>query len=140
MENCFTASVAEHIDTESILAFFHSEPGKLVFDAENTVLREWPFTFALPASEFPDSSDERRAKGDDTIIIQGIIDMLVRTPQGLIIIDFKTDRVTAAQVTERAELYRQQLDYYSRAASAILKSESIAKWLYFLNPRVPKEV
>ena len=66
--------------------------------------------------------------------------MLIRTPQGLVIIDFKTDRVTAGQVTERAELYRRQLEYYSRAASAILKSESITKWLYFLTPRVSKEV
>jgi len=60
--------------------------------------------------------------------------MLIRTPQGFIIIDFKTDKVTANQAAERAELYRRQLDLYSRAASAILKSESIAKWLYFLTP------
>ncbi len=67
--------------------------------------------------------------------------MLVRTPQGLIIIDFKTDKITSGEVQERAELYRRQLDLYSRAASAILgrrqaslKSESIAKWLYFLTP------
>ncbi|MHC4532742.1 MAG: helicase-exonuclease AddAB subunit AddA [Planctomycetota bacterium] len=139
-ENCFTASVAEHIDTESILAFFQSEPGRLVFDAENTVLREWPFTFALPASEFPDTSNERRTTSDEIIVVQGIIDMLVQTPQGLVIIDFKTDRFTPAQVTQRAELYRQQLEYYSRAASAILKSESTTKWLYFLTPRIPKEV
>jgi ATP-dependent helicase/nuclease subunit A len=60
--------------------------------------------------------------------------MLVQTPQGLVIIDFKTDNVAAGEVRERAELYRRQLDLYSRAASAILKSESIAKWLYFLTP------
>ncbi len=138
--NCFTASVAGHIDAESILAFFHSEPGKLVFDAENTVLREWPFTFALPASEFPYTGHERRTTSDETIIVQGIIDMLVRTPNGLVIIDFKTDRVTAGQVAERAGLYRTQLALYARAASAVLKSECIAKWLYFLTPRVSKEV
>ena len=161
-DNSITASVAENIDAESILAFFHSEPGRLFLDAPATHRwREWPFTFALPASEFtagalggsPKACSERsrRAEGfgddrdtryeiRDTIIIQGIIDMLIRTPQGLVIIDFKTDRVTAGQVTERAELYRRQLEYYSRAASAILKSESITKWLYFLTPRVSKEV
>jgi ATP-dependent helicase/nuclease subunit A len=162
-DNSITTSVAEYIDTESILAFFQSEPGKLVFDAENTVLREWPFTFALPASEFttdamggslkacPELSRRAEGFGDgrsqdtryeirDTIIIQGIIDMLVRTPKGLVIIDFKTDKITAGQVTERAELYRRQLALYSRAASAVLKSESVTKWLYFLTPRVSKEV
>ena len=38
------------------------------------------------------------------------------------------------QVAERAELYRRQLDLYSRAAEAILKCETIARWLYFLAP------
>ena len=66
--------------------------------------------------------------------------MLIRTPQGLVIIDFKTDNVTSSQVNQRAELYRRQLDLYSRAASAIFKSESIAKWLYFLTPATEFEV
>ncbi len=140
-DNCLTAFIAEHIDAESILAFFHSEPGKLFLDAPATHRwREWPFTFALPASEFPDTSHELRTTSDELIIVQGIIDMLVRTPNGLVIIDFKTDRITAGQVTERAGLYRRQLALYGRAASAILKSESITKWLYFLTPRISKEV
>ncbi len=142
-DNSITASVAENIDAESILAFFHSEPGKLVLDAGNTVFREWPFTFALGASELLDMSNEpvqMQVASDETIIVQGIIDMLIRTPHGLVIIDFKTDRITAGQVTKRAELYRRQLALYSRAASAVLKSESITKWLYFLTPRVSKEV
>jgi ATP-dependent helicase/nuclease subunit A len=66
--------------------------------------------------------------------MQGIIDMLIRTPQGLVIIDFKTDNVTPGQVPERAEFYRRQLDLYSRSASAILKDKPLGKWLYFLTP------
>jgi ATP-dependent helicase/nuclease subunit A len=149
-DNSITASVAENIDTESILAFFHSEPGKLVLDAGNTVFREWPFTFALGASELLDMSNEpvqMQVASDETIIVQGIIDMLIRTPQGLVIIDFKTDSITAGQVTKRAELYRRQLALYSRAASAVLgrrpaslKSESITKWLYFLTPSIEFEI
>lgn len=76
----------------------------------------------------------------DTIIVQGIIDMLIRTPQGLVIIDFKTDNVTPGQVSERAEFYRPQLDLYSRAASAILKDKLLAKWLYFLTPSCAFEI
>jgi len=62
--------------------------------------------------------------------------MLIQTREGLVVIDFKTDKVTAGEVNQRAALYRDQLKLYSRAASAILKSESVAKWLYFLTPRV----
>ena len=77
----------------------------------------------------------RTPYGGDTIIVQGIIDMLIRTPKGLLVIDFKTDQVTADQVPQRAEIYRRQLDLYARAASAILKSDTIAKYLYFLTSR-----
>jgi len=142
-DSALTAAVTEHIDTESIMAFFHSDLGRLVLDAEkNAVRREWPFTFALPASERKDSCAGRNTQYAirDTIIVQGIIDMLLRTPRGLVVIDFKTDKVTAGEVNQRAELYRDQLELYSRAASAILKSESVAKWLYFLTPARAIEV
>ncbi|MFB0555174.1 MAG: PD-(D/E)XK nuclease family protein [Phycisphaerae bacterium] len=76
----------------------------------------------------------------DTIIVQGIIDMLIQTPQALVVIDFKTDNVTAGEVSQRAELYRDQLELYSRTASAILKTESVAKWLYFLTPATEFEI
>ncbi|MHC4322965.1 MAG: helicase-exonuclease AddAB subunit AddA [Planctomycetota bacterium] len=127
--------VAENIDVDSILTFFETELGKLVFDQANTVLREWPFTFALPASE-----EENSPVAEDTIVVQGIIDLLVRTTQGLAIIDFKTDNIKSGQAEERAELYRRQLELYSRAACAILNDKPAGRWLYFLNPRVFVEV
>ncbi len=141
-DNAISTCVIERIDTDSIMTFFESELGKMTFEAENTVLREWPFTFALPTCEWNSSYLPRHTTSDirDTIIVQGIIDMLIRTPQGLVIIDFKTDNVTASQVNQRAELYRRQLALYSRAASAILKSESIARWLYFLTPACAFEI
>jgi len=127
--------VAGQIDAESILTFFEREQGRLTLDPVNKVRREWPFTFALPASGWKDSSDV-----EDTIVVQGIIDLLVRTAQGLVIIDFKTDKITAGQAEERAGLYRRQLELYSRAACAILKEKSAGRWLYFLTPRVSVEV
>jgi ATP-dependent helicase/nuclease subunit A len=77
---------------------------------------------------------------DETIIVQGIIDMLVQRPEGLLVIDFKTDNVTAKEVRERAELYREQLELYGRAAGAILKSEILGRWLYFLKPGCKVEI
>jgi len=60
--------------------------------------------------------------------------MLVKTPDGLLVIDFKTDAITAEETPQRAKFYRRQLDLYAKAASAILRSKSIANWLYFLTP------
>ncbi|MCX5636744.1 MAG: helicase-exonuclease AddAB subunit AddA [Planctomycetota bacterium] len=140
-DNAITAAVAERIDAESILAFFQSDLGKIVLDNSKNVLRDWPFTFALPALELPNSihdsqftNHESRATHDETIIVQGIIDMLIQSADGLIIIDFKTDNISAAEAPARAELYRLQLNLYARAASAILKSKTVSKWLYFLTP------
>ena len=139
-EGAITEAVAEHIETELIMAFFESELGQKILDSKNVVWREWPFTFAVPASELSDSSDERRATSDELIIVQGIIDMLVQTPQGASVIDFKTDNVSTEQAPERARVYREQLELYSRAASAILKSKILGKWLYFLTPGCAIEV
>jgi ATP-dependent helicase/nuclease subunit A len=136
-DHAIDETLAEHIDPQSIMKFFESDLGQTVLDANNTVFREWPFTFALPASFFTRvTSDERR----DTVIIQGVIDLLVKTPKGLVVIDFKTDSITAKEAPQRAEFYRDQLNLYAEAASAILNSKSIAKWLYFLSPGCAFEI
>jgi ATP-dependent helicase/nuclease subunit A len=134
-DGAIVPAVAGQIDAEAILAFFETEQGRLILDPANMVWREWPFTFALPASEWENSSI-----AGDTIVVQGIIDLLVRTAQGLVVIDFKTDKITAAQAEVRAGLYRRQLELYSRAACAILKDRPAGSWLYFLTPRVFVEV
>jgi len=134
-DGAIVPAVAERIDAESILTFFETEQGKLIFDPANKLWREWPFTFALPAPGWENSS-----VAEDTIVVQGIIDLLVRTAQGLVVIDFKTDKITAGQAEERAELYRWQLELYSRAACAIMKDKPAGRWLYFLTPRVSVEV
>ncbi|MFA5239464.1 MAG: helicase-exonuclease AddAB subunit AddA [Phycisphaerae bacterium] len=132
-DGAITETIAEHINADSIIAFFEGELGKAALDDKNTVYREWPFTFALPASELSNSSDE-------IVVVQGIIDLLIKTPKGLLIIDFKTDDVTAKKAPERAKLYRGQLEIYGRAAGAILKAETSGKWLYFLKPGCAVEV
>ena len=132
-DDAMAPAVAEHIDTESILAFFSGELGILTLDKSNAVWREWPFTFAMPTGESADTSGE-------TVIVQGIIDMLVRTPDGLVVIDFKTDQTNAGQTAERAELYRGQLELYGKAACAILGADSVKRWLYFLTPGCAVEV
>ena len=194
--SAITVAAAEQIDADSILAFFETDLCRRALDPANKVRREWPFTFALPASEWHSPSDGRRTTDDrrpraedrkqspkrqrrdnirsserglfqeeagsindrtgaspegetpsnasrftlhdirDTIIVQGIIDLLIQTPQGLIVIDFKTDNISAAQAPNRAELYRGQLETYAKAASKILHAESAAKHLYFLTPRL----
>ncbi|MDH4241483.1 MAG: PD-(D/E)XK nuclease family protein, partial [Phycisphaerae bacterium] len=145
-DNAISRAVAAHIDTQSILTFFQSDLGRMVLDAENNVSREWPFTFALPVVARASSpwSTARMAvplsTSEETIVVQGIIDMLIKTPQGLLVIDFKTDKITVSEVPQRSELYRKQLELYGRAASEIMKEKLLAKWLFFLTPAAEFEI
>ena len=74
------------------------------------------------------------------MVVQGLVDLLVHTPEGLVVIDFKTDRVSGDGVLRRAEVYRGQLELYARAASAICRDKVLEKWLYFLTPRQAVQV
>ena len=135
--------IASQINAESIAKFFKSKLGQIIIDKKTVVRREWPFTFAVPASQWDENShktQDPRLKTQDFIIVQGIVDLLVKTPEGLVIIDFKTDDVSAEECAKRAELYRRQLDLYARAAAAITGSNILSKWLYFLRPAVSVEV
>ena len=126
------------------MTFFESKLGQSILEACPAVWREWSFTFAIPLSQWqlynPDKAQPKIVSDDDSIIVQGIIDILAQTPRGLLIVDFKTDNVTPDQVTERAEFYRRQLELYSMAATAILKAELFGKWLYFLTPHCPIQI
>ncbi len=130
--------ITSQINVESIAKFFKSNLGQIVLDKKTVVRREWPFTFAVPAAQWDESASPHTS--DDFIIVQGIIDLLIKTPEGLIIIDFKTDDVSADGAPKRAELYRRQLDLYAQAASIILGREVKGKWLCFLRPGCEVEV
>ena len=61
----------------------------------------------------------------------GVADCVFETTAGLTVVDFKTDRVTAAEASQRAEAYRPQLDAYAGALSRILEKPVTERILYF---------
>jgi ATP-dependent helicase/nuclease subunit A len=136
-KGCLTKPTAEKINISSIMKFLNSDLGKLVQNGKNTVMKEWPFTYAAPVADiYPNLKN----CGDEKIIVQGIIDMLIRTPDEAVIIDFKTDHIGPAQVQQRAELYLPQLKWYCKAAGDTLNVKKVSGWLYFLAPAVAAEV
>ncbi|MHC5083172.1 MAG: 3'-5' exonuclease, partial [Planctomycetota bacterium] len=119
--------VADAVDQGSIAAFFAGTLGQLAIQNGDAVLREWPFTFALDAAEVGATST------GEIVVLQGIVDMIVPTKDGLVIIDFKTDRVDDDGLGQRAEGYADQLRSYGKAAAGILKQPVASAWLYFLS-------
>ncbi|OQY06013.1 MAG: helicase-exonuclease AddAB subunit AddA [Planctomycetales bacterium 4572_13] len=124
-----TEPLAVAIDIEGIVSFFDSELGQLARQAGSRVYREWPFTYGLDAAAVGATTN------DEIVVLQGIIDMMIPTDEGLVVVDFKTDRVTEEAISERAEKYAGQMRSYATAAADILKQPVIAAWLHFLCPQ-----
>jgi ATP-dependent helicase/nuclease subunit A len=81
------------------------------------VYSEWPFIY-------------RQGR----LVLQGKIDKLLFTEQGLKIIDFKTDLISPEGVEERAGKYKLQLELYSLAAARIFKEPISAALVHFIVP------
>ncbi len=131
-EKVIASETADKINIGAILNFFEADPGNLALSGKNKIHREWQFTFSVGSEQF-DSQCE-----NESVIVQGIIDMIIETPLGIVVIDFKTDAVSMDNINERAAKYIKQLDIYSNAAEKILNKPVLSKWLYFLS--LPKGI
>ncbi len=125
------------IDLDGIVAFGASELGKRLAARPQALRRELPFTLGIPAGEVHPSIAEQPG-ADDRIVVQGVIDLLaeVEDRSGFLLLDYKTDRVAAAEVALAAERYRGQMALYARAVTEIFRRPVVEVWLCFLTPGV----
>ena len=71
-------------------------------------------------------------------VVEGYVDLLVRTPDGLVVVDYKTDRLdTDAALDARAESYRLQLAAYAAAIEAATGERVARGVLVFVGARDP---
>lgn len=126
---------AEAVDIEAIANLFQSPLGKALQANPSHVQREVPFSIALRAEEVEPGL--AAGAGDaEWVHLQGTIDCLIERKAGYAIVDYKTDRIDAGEVAERAEAYRTQLDLYARAVETIFGRPVPERMLYFLHPGV----
>ena len=87
------------------------------------LFKEQPFVLGIDASEiYPqDQSGEK-------ILVQGIIDVYFGESDGLVVLDYKTDKVRSAG--ELKEKYHAQLDYYARALTQLTGKPVKEKIIY----------
>ena len=64
----------------------------------------------------------------ELLLVQGIIDVYFEEADGLVVLDYKTDRVFRAE--ELVERYHGQLDYYGKALEQITGKRVKEKWIY----------
>lgn len=115
---------AELIHVDQIEAFFNSEFG-MKLRASEYVLREFKFSVLDDAAKYdPDITNEE-------ILLQGVVDCAIVDDDGIEIIDFKTDRVTADTFEAVADGYIKQIKAYAYAMSKIYRRPIKKAMLYF---------
>ena len=67
-------------------------------------------------------------RSGETILVQGIIDVFFEEEDGLVVLDYKTDKVRSAG--ELKEKYHAQLDYYAQALEQLLEKPVKEKIIY----------
>ena len=65
--------------------------------------------------------------GTQRVLVQGIIDLLIFTDEGLIVVDYKTTKGDEAHLKK---LYKNQLNIYSKACEKILNEKVVSKIIY----------
>ena len=122
----------EYVKPQMLWDFFSSDIGIKLRNSDR-VLREFKFSILEDASEYDPSVTE------DQILLQGVVDCAIIDPDGITVLDFKTDRVTPDTVDAVAMQYKLQVQTYAKALSRIFQKEVVSSQLYFfrINQFVP---
>jgi ATP-dependent helicase/nuclease subunit A len=123
-----TSVQAESIDAAKIRMFLVSGLGKRML-ASGAITREAPFNIEIPCGElYRDCEGE--ACGSETILLQGVIDCFFEEPDGLVLIDYKTDYVPAGREEIMRDRYGVQIGYYARALETLTGKRVKEKYIY----------
>ena len=117
---------AQSVDCSKLSAFLMSPLAERIRQSSK-VWREYPFALLLPATLYDPNMDQ-----NEEMLLQGVVDCCFRTEEGIVIVDFKTDRIHPGEEEERAQVYRPQLDAYAKAISTVLEEPVCEEILYFL--------
>ena len=125
LQRRLTDEQAEAVDANALVRFLRS-PLAARIRASGRVEREYRFSLLRPARDF------FAVDSGDAVLLQGVADCFFEEDGALVIVDFKTDRITRAEVGERAERYRPQLEAYSLALARVTEKPVKERVLYFL--------
>ena len=119
---------ADLLDMKPLAAFVSSRLGSRIRKAaaEGKVFRERRFMMEVGASEIYPEAHE-----DDTVLIQGVVDLYFEEDGEIVVVDYKTDRVRDA--SELVLSYKKQLELYARALSQGLDRPVKEQILYSLH-------
>jgi ATP-dependent helicase/nuclease subunit A len=121
------------LDLDALLRFWISKEGRHIVARERFVHRELPFTARFNLEHL---RTLRLAAGGvmapDFVVVQGVVDLALISPDGIEIVDFKTDQASGSEMDARAAAYEPQVRLYAAALEAIYGLPVLKASLHFL--------
>lgn len=130
-QEIITATDIERIYRKSIRDFLFSPIGTRLRNAKS-LYRELAFNRILTSDDKYIKELYPHATKNNTIFIQGIIDLLFEEDDGLVLLDYKTDNCD--EITAKQK-YATQIDLYAQAAKEIMRQPIKEKYLYLFHTR-----
>ena len=115
---------ADAVDVRLITRFYSSDTGKRISEAKE-IKREFKFSVLDPAEQyFPGG-------GEDKILLQGVVDCYFEEANEIVVVDFKTDKVSHETADDRARYYSPQIEAYAKALERITGKRVKERIIYF---------
>jgi ATP-dependent helicase/nuclease subunit A len=132
-----TEGQREAVDARKIARFFESDIGKRLLEAAKAgnVRREFRFSLLVDAERYYQGGGY-----DDKILLQGSVDCFFEEGGEITVIDFKSDRVTAQTMRDRARHHAPQLEAYAEALERIVGKRVKRRVIYFFAADAAVEV
>jgi ATP-dependent helicase/nuclease subunit A len=119
-----TPEQAALVDVSMLCTFFSTPLGRKL-TTEKNVLREFKFSILDEGESYASELSGEK------VLLQGVVDCAIMEEDGIIVLDFKTDRVTDENLDLRVSHYRPQVEAYAQALSRIYEMPVKEKYLYF---------
>ncbi|HHV60511.1 MAG TPA: helicase-exonuclease AddAB subunit AddA [Clostridiaceae bacterium] len=118
----------EVVDVYKILEFINSPLGKRIRNS-SVVKREIPFNMELPVEAIRKVL-KKEIESDETILLQGVIDLFFEEDGELVLVDYKTDYVPAGETDTFKEKYKVQMEYYKKALEKLTGKKVKESYIY----------
>ena len=124
-EGLLEEEMADCIRIPDMLHFLSTNVGKRMYAAAlaGKLYKEQPFVFGVDANEIYPGTDS-----GELVLIQGIIDVYFEEEDGLVVLDYKTDKIRNGQ--ELVEKYQEQLHLYGKALEQMTQKRVKEKIIY----------
>ncbi len=112
-EGFMRKSDADLIRYGELEVFFRSEIYQKMKNADE-IRREMRFNVRLSAADFASAQEDRELYANEKLLVQGVIDCFFRDADGITLVDYKTDRLSAYELSHPSVAAQKLLDRHAR--------------------------